>query len=279
MRRSLVRFQRWAPVCVSKVSGSGRRSVKPIPQVGELFDSTLAHHIEGMNNIPIPPTHMMFDGPQDPTVFVENGQEFLRYYKELCGLHPNERMLDVGSGIGRKTIPLTGYLSEAGSYEGIDPVADGVKWCQENITSQYQNFRFRHIDVYAPGYNPFGEIKPIDFRFPFEDAEFDFVMLGSVFTHMRYADMRHYLHEVARVLKPGGRCLITYFIGQGTFQHSHTFGWMANPAFPEEAISYNANIIGDMYADCGLWIERIEHGNWSGHEGTSYQDMILGRKP
>ncbi len=39
-----------------------------------------------------------------------------------------------------------------------------------------------------------------------------FVLLTSVFTHMLPQDMDNYLSEVARVLKPDGRCLITYFL-------------------------------------------------------------------
>lgn len=72
-------------------------------------------------------------------------------------------------------------------------------------------------------------------------------MLGSVFTHMQHRDVVRYAKEVARVLKPGGRCMVTYFL------------WPMGYAV-------------------GLRIDRVEHGNWSGREGISYQDMILASK-
>src|SRR6516165_10434670 len=66
----------------------------------------------------IPPLELMHDGPVGFEEFKTNGEEFFRYYTELCDLKPNEKMLDVGCGIGRKTFLLTTYLSAEGSYEG-----------------------------------------------------------------------------------------------------------------------------------------------------------------
>lgn len=74
----------------------------------------------------IPPTRLMFDGPRDFLTFKKNGEEFLRYYIKLCDLKPNEKILDVGCGIGRKTVPLTKYLDENGRYEGFDIVRAGI---------------------------------------------------------------------------------------------------------------------------------------------------------
>ena len=49
------------------------------------------------------------------------------------------------------------------------------------------------------------ETKASEYTFPYEDGEFDVVVLTSVFTHMLPDDVAHYLDEIARVLKPGGR--------------------------------------------------------------------------
>ena len=73
----------------------------------------------------VPEVEQMFEGPATLEEFHANGLEFLRIYKDICGLQPDERMLDVGSGIGRKTIPLTRYLSGSATYEGIDVTAAG----------------------------------------------------------------------------------------------------------------------------------------------------------
>jgi len=235
------------------------------------------------NIIPYPPTHMMFDGPQTLHEFVGNGLEYLHHYSALADLQPNERMLDVGSGIGRKTIPLTRFLTE-GSYEGIDCNRTGVQWCQENITPVAPNFRFQHVDVHAPGYNPNGALQAYDIRFPFPDNEFDFVTLNSVFTHMLDRSIDNYLREVYRVLVPGGRCFITWFlVDEGVtappgFPHRHLNGWMANKEFPEQAIAYDSDWVMVAYADAGLGNGMGYQGTWNGRPGTAYQDIIIAKK-
>lgn len=222
----------------------------------------------------------MYDGPSEH--YVSNGLEFLGHYKSLCNLQPNERMLDVGSGLGRKTVPLIDYLVD-GSYEGFDCKEIGVRWCQSFITPVAPNFKFQFVDVYAPGYNPDGKISPLEFKFPFPDAEFDFVVLGSVFTHMGYDSVAHYLAEIHRVLKQGGRCFITWFITSRwtkppIFGERHEYGWYANPKLIEEAISFDIDVIEKLYKTSKLHIQKCETGNWSGLKGLSHQDMILASK-
>ena len=120
-------------------------------------------------------------------------------------------MLAVGSGIGRKTFLLTDYLNHEGSYQGLDIVKTAIDWCTERITCKYPCFKFQLIDVFNQHYNPTGRYKASEYRFPFPDESFDFAVLCSVFTHMLAEDVEHYLCEVARVLKTGGRCPISFF--------------------------------------------------------------------
>jgi len=172
----------------------------------KLFLTKLFGHYASL----IPPLELMYDGPVGFEEFKTNGEEFFRYYTELCDLKPYERMLDVGSGIGRKTFLLTDYLNDEGSYEGLDIVKKGIDWCTERITRKYPRFKFQLIDVCNQHYNPTGRYKASEYRFPFADESFDFAVLCSVFTHMLAEDVEHYLCEVARVLKTGGRCLISF---------------------------------------------------------------------
>jgi len=51
-----------------------------------------------------------------------------------------------------------------------------------------------------------------DYRFPYRDNSFDFVLLISVFTHMTPREMENYVLNVSRVLKKGGKCLATFFL-------------------------------------------------------------------
>src|ERR1700694_451969 len=56
------------------------------------------------------------------------GEEFLRHFREIGGLEPGHRVLDVGCGIGRMAVPLTEYLEGRGSYEGFHVSREGGAW-------------------------------------------------------------------------------------------------------------------------------------------------------
>lgn len=254
----------------------------------DLFDSTL-----GRRPPMIPPRRLMYDGPRDVAIFQANGAEFMRYYLDLAKLRPDEAVLDVGCGLGRKTIPLTRYLSQAGRYDGLDVNRVGVEWCQREITTRFPNFHFQQIDVHSERYNPTGGQTAADYRFPFDDASFDFVVMGSVFTHMFPDGVARYLAETARVLKPAtGRCLISYFL-----LNAESAARLADPksAFhfsiqrqnhaieraerPEDAVAYDENWLRQLYAECGLTIERIDYGAWCGRpDYLSFQDLVLAHK-
>jgi SAM-dependent methyltransferase len=242
----------------------------------------------------IPPRRLMFDGPRDPKIFRANGMEFLHYYLELCQLTADERVLDLGSGIGRKTIPLTNYLSPKGSYLGLDVNPRGVAWCRSKISTRYPNFRFEHVDVHNARYNPSGALADADYELPFADQSFDFVVLASVFTHMLPAGVEQYMGEVSRVLANGtGRCLITYFllteealrqiengVSSYRFPHRSQDHAVEHKRHPEDAVAYQESYVRELYEAVGLTIDTIYPGAWCGHrEAVSIQDMILARKP
>ena len=79
------------------------------------------------------------------------------------------------------------------------------------------------------GIRPFDSIAPIwqatpitrtagsasAYRFPFADQAFDFIFLASVFTHMLPDAVEHYVHEISRLLAPGGVCVASYFLLNG----------------------------------------------------------------
>jgi len=240
----------------------------------------------------VPEVEDMFDGPQSLEEFKRNGEEFLKIYTQICGLQPDEMMLDVGCGIGRKTLPLTRYLNERASYEGIDITRAGIDWCREKITPRYPNFHFQQIDVYNKHYNPSGKYQSSQYKFPYTDDFFSFVMLGSVFTHMLPDDVKNYLSEVYRVLRKGGRCLITYFllneeslrgieIGSSTLDLKYVFDKYRTISLeiPEQAIAFDEGWIKDLYRKVGLKIMRVDYGSWCARPHyLSYQDLILGKK-
>ena len=239
--------------------------------------------------IPQPPAELDYNaGP----FFTEIGQEFKKHFIDF-GMKPDHRVLDVGCGFGRIAIPLTDYLTSKGSYVGFDIVPSGIEWCQKNITPQYSNFMFRHAPVFNRHYNPTGSIAARDYKFPLPSASLNFVFLTSVFTHMVPADVSNYMEEIARVLRPGGRCLITFFLLNGesrplmvgpgsTFDFRFAMdGFSAvNEKIPEAAIAYSEDDIESLYKRCGLKIvPPVHYGSWCGRKHfLSFQDIVVAEK-
>lgn len=225
--------------------------------------------------------------------FEEIGQEFLQYFITLGGLQPDDRVLDVGCGIGRMALPLTRYLSSRGGYWGFDILADGIAWCRQNITSRFSNFHFEVADVQNGSYRPQGQASASAYRFPYADGAFDFAYACSVLTHMLPPDIDNYLAEISRVLRPGGACLVTFFVitpdalqrvqdGSAVFRFadSGTGYYSISRREPEKAVAYTEETLRRAYAACGLSIvEPLHYGTWSGlTSGLSGQDMIVARK-
>lgn len=247
----------------------------------------LADAVAGRRDPLVPKRNQIYVGAGD---FRRTGDEFLRHFVELGGLRPHERVLDVGCGMGRMALPLTGYLSREGRYEGFDIVPAGIAWCEEKIAPRFPNFRFQLADVHNAHYHPAGRWQPSEYRFPQDDAQFDFAFLTSVFTHMRRPDMENYVRELARVLAPGGRALITFFLlneesralvrdGRSTIRFVHGPGdherW-AEPDDPEAAIAFDEGAIIATLAAHGLGRARVHYGSWCGRERfRSYQDIVV----
>jgi ubiquinone/menaquinone biosynthesis C-methylase UbiE len=264
-----------------------------IPYISNYLENRYKAHLFGLLAPLVPAVKDMSDGPRGLKVFKANGEEFLQIYKDTCGLRPYEKMLDVGCGIGRKTVPLTQYLTKQATYEGIDVTRAAIEWCSQAITPRFPNFKFQQIDVYSKDYNPQGKSAASEYKFPFADENFDFVVLGSVFTHMPPDDVGNYLLEVHRVLRKGGRCLITYFLlneeslhlirgGKSTFNFKYgndKYRTSALGTSIDIASAFDEGWITDLYRRVGLKIMRIDYGSWCGRRNyLSYQDFILGVK-
>jgi SAM-dependent methyltransferase len=247
--------------------------------------------IERGSEVPQPPRRLVkFVGGGNA---LKIGEEFFRYFRELGGLKADERVLDVGCGCGRMAIPLTRFLSARGSYEGFDIDAACIKWCRREITGRHPNFTFQLADIYNKLYNRKGRFQAHEFQFPYESGSIDFVFLTSVFTHLLRREMEHYLDEIARVLKPGGRCLLTYFLlndevkallaaGKGSiaFDHEVAGTRVQQPRCPEAAVAFPADDIVRLLAERGIAVvEPIHWGNWCGRaRHLSYQDVVIARR-
>ncbi len=250
----------------------------------------LLNSISGKRDKLVPPRGMIYTGSGD---FVRQGDEMLQNFIKHGQLKPTHHVLDIGSGIGRIARPLTAYLSTESKYEGFDVVEQGVTWCKENISKAFPNFNFTYIPLENDLYTSKG-MDASNFMFPYEDQQFDFVILTSVFTHMVPEEVENYMKEISRVLKPGGCCFASFFIINETskqlmaknpaFNFPYDKGHYylmdeqvqsANVAFTEQYV-HNTLIPSDQ-----LELVKTVYGYWSGRDKMEYkdfQDLLIIRK-
>ena len=122
------------------------------------------------------------DAPQDPEPWAWERRRALL----LADARPGERVLDLGCGAGR----FVAALREAGAH----PV--GVELAEAALERARHNVPSADLRLVEP-----------DGSLPLEHASVDLVWCSEVLEHV--ADTEHVLLEVRRVLRPGGRLLVT----------------------------------------------------------------------
>lgn len=246
--------------------------------------------ISGRKNKMVPNKGDIFIGSGD---FVEQGRHHLRLLEEYAALKPNHSVLDVGCGIGRVAVPLTSYLLADSKYEGFDLVKKGINWCKNNITSNFPNFNFQHIPLNNDLYSLTNQ-KAENFVFPYEDNSFETVFLFSVFTHMQPLEVQNYLNEIYRVLKPGGKCLSTFFLYDNQIEseisnerRSFSFPFnkenyrLMNEKVPSANIAFHEIYINQMIETSKLTVKNKIYGNWSKRGDKAlidFQDILVFEK-
>lgn len=245
----------------------------------------LAEAIRRNRFLPEPPSERIFVGDGD---FRAVGAEFLQHLVTIAGLDPHARFLDIGSGIGRLAIPLTQYLAADASYEGVDPVAEGIEWCSANISPAYPHFSFCHFDVRHAIYNPGGAIDGRELTLPVADESRDFAAMISVVTHLPAEEVARYASETARVIAPGGTLMLTAFVmekdGRANgmpaarlkFKRAGGVEWHAIETSPLSAVGFDDGFIETTFMDAGFTLRRRLLGNWrGGSPDNHFQDIFV----
>lgn len=240
---------------------------------------------------PLLPPRRLIDGVGGDDYKAVGGRWF-GHFTRIGGVRPDDRVLDVGCGCGRMAVPLLNYISDKSGYWGFDITREGISWCNQRIASRRSNFHFSLADIYNKHYHPEGRIPAVEYRFPCEDCFFDFVFLTSVFTHVRAPEMNHYLSEIARVMKPGARCLMSFFLLNPDaarfteavptldFKFKLKDCYSAHEDPPEAAIAFDEHYVRSRLAAWGLrLIEPIHPGWWrGGKDSVDGQDIVLATK-
>jgi SAM-dependent methyltransferase len=139
---------------------------------------------------PLPPRRLMVHvaGTADADWFLRGGHAGYDAIAAHVPLDELSAVLDFGCGCGR----VTRYFRDfPGAVAGSDLSAEAIAWCRENL--------------------PFGRFETNGLAPPlaFDDDSFDLVYALSVFTHLTADLQLAWRDELRRVLRPGGRLLIT----------------------------------------------------------------------
>lgn len=210
------------------------------------------------------------------------------------------RILDVGCGNGLLGIPAEPFVGGNGEYMGIDVNQEYINFCKSHY--DFPNYTFIHHNVKNPVYAD-GQPDQRE-KWPVESGSLDLVTALSVWTHLREEDALFYMKEVARVLKPGKKAMITFFYLNPEYYHSldkrndapgqyhmtnqdqwvfdkNAYGsqhWFCVYDVPEKAMGVDEQGMKMLAKEANLDISTVYNGNWKEIPGIFFQDVIVFQK-
>ena len=141
------------------------------------------------------------DGSPDETTLRLTGRYTVKQLDAALALAPTDRFFEIGCGVGRIGREL---LPRIGHWTGLDISENMLAVTRERLGDDPR------VELHALE-------RPSLSMLP--DASQDKGCCVAVFIHMDKEDFAHYLHEVARVLRPGG---LFYF---DHWNLAHPVGW------------------------------------------------------
>ena len=211
-------------------------------------------------------------------------------------------ILDVGCGTGLLGIASEPFVQDGGRYTGIDINRSDIDFCKSHYPKNC-HFAFIHLDVGNPHYAPAqGARKP----WAVPDASQDLVTALSVWTHLRKEDAVFYFREIDRVLKPGVKAIVTFFLldqtyqdtvdlrndERGKFNGTATKTWIFDRPcpdstewyhpkqidIPEKAVGVTPQGLSTLIEDTRLTHLSTHLGNWKERPGIFFQDILIFQK-
>lgn len=191
------------------------------------------------------------------------------FLQKYAGLQPNSHVVDIGCSWGYLGFALANFLKPDGAYLGIEVQSEAVKWAKERLGWLGKNYQFVHLDIHNDYYNPGGDLQRSQVHLPISDGWANVIIAGSVFTHMLEDGVQAYLHEICRVLAPGGVAAFSY-------DDSSSRGWsneefvIVDARVPDKTTYYSRSKIHEMVSKAGLFPAR-DPVNMRQFDRTNYQ--------
>ena len=170
-------------------------------------------HLAHNRFLPEPPLELKSCGDGD---FRAIGAEFLGYFVHMADLRPDERILEIGCGVGRMAVPLDAVFvedAESGRSipEGIDVARQELNGASLDATPIYPELPF-------PASRPPSSALQLP-REPFA-AEHSCLPRCVIRFHMpclgphtpQFSGAHGLSRKSSRLLAPGGRCFATAFL-------------------------------------------------------------------
>jgi SAM-dependent methyltransferase len=168
---------------------------------------------------PLPPADFMVRvGSHTLEQFLFIGDQWGQIINRL--MKPKAKILDLGSGCGK---PARLFLNHSGvaEYVGIDSDAELVSWCNVNLRpASSKAMLFTWVEI--KGHRGADETAPFATNaiFPLEPNYFNFVIAGSLFTHLTMDESANYLKQARLACIPGAQFLLTLHIEPENGNHS-----------------------------------------------------------
>ncbi|HSR13448.1 MAG TPA: class I SAM-dependent methyltransferase [Thermodesulfobacteriota bacterium] len=115
---------------------------------------------------------------------------------KLSGARPGDHVLDVGCGPGSLALALKASIGPVGSIHGVDASPEMIERARRNAVKAGKDVDFRVGLAEA---------------LPFPEKSFNLVVSQLVMHHLPGDLKTRVFREMARVVKPQGRCLIVDF--------------------------------------------------------------------
>jgi SAM-dependent methyltransferase len=155
-------------------------------------------------------------------------------------------ILDFGCSSGRAVRPLAAAFPEA-DWHGCDPIAAAIDWAQANIAG----VEFLHSPEQPP--------------LPYADESLDAAYAISIWSHFNAPAAERWLHEMRRLIRPGGLLLLT----------THGFQTIPHDRGTRRRSEEQLQRVGTALEHDGFWFEAEfgaagDHGVMDPDWGTAF---------